>query len=153
MWHQPPFSPASMQRPSHWSGRLSVGVVFLYRLPRNLRALLTGRMNAGISLPNRQPSTCILWDGSHLQRQLEHILTTGNRNKHWESADLLGQDRSLPSYCRRSQSTRFVATWQYALMNVGPWWWKTNPKGSGSLPEPRSGYAAAIVELFAHLLI
>ena len=34
--------------------------------------------------------------------------------------------------------------------NVEPWWWKANPKGSGSLPAPRSGHATAIMVFFAH---
>ena len=39
-------------------------------------------------------------------------------------------------------------------MNVEPWWWKANPKGFGSLPVPRSGYATAIIVGFlADLLI
>ena len=29
-------------------------------------------------------------------------------------------------------------------MTVEPWWRKANPKGSGSLPAPRSGHATAI---------
>ena len=32
--------------------------------------------------------------------------------------------------------------------NVEPCWWKANPKGSGSLPSPRSGYATAIMVFF-----
>ena len=37
--------------------------------------------------------------------------------------------------------------------NVEPWWWKANPKGFGSLPAPRFGYATTIMVYFAHLLI
>ena len=38
--------------------------------------------------------------------------------------------------------------------NVEPWLWKANPKGFGSLPAPRSGYATTImVFFFAHLFI
>ena len=36
------------------------------------------------------------------------------------------------------------------------WWWKANPKGSGSLPAPRSGYVTAIMVFlcsFTHLRI
>ena len=33
-----------------------------------------------------------------------------------------------------------------------PWWWKANPKSSGSLPAPWSGHATAIM-FFTHLLI
>ena len=36
---------------------------------------------------------------------------------------------------------------------VEPWWWKANPKGSGSLPAPRSGHVTDVVVFFAHLLI
>ena len=32
--------------------------------------------------------------------------------------------------------------------NVEPWWWKANPKGFGSLPAPRSGYATTIMVFF-----
>ena len=28
--------------------------------------------------------------------------------------------------------------------NVEPWWWKSNPKSSGSLPTPRAGHATAL---------
>ena len=42
----------------------------------------------------------------------------------------------------QSRSTRFVAAWHHALMDVGPWWWQANPKASGSLPTPRSGHGA-----------
>ena len=37
--------------------------------------------------------------------------------------------------------------------HVEPWRWKAYPKGSGSLPEPRSGHSTAILVYFAHLLI
>ena len=37
--------------------------------------------------------------------------------------------------------------------HIEPWWWKVNPKGSGSLPAPPSGYATTIMVFFAHLLI
>ena len=37
-------------------------------------------------------------------------------------------------------------------MNVGPWWCKANPKATGSLPAPRSGYVTTIMVGFAHLL-
>ena len=37
--------------------------------------------------------------------------------------------------------------------NVEPRWRKANPKGSGSLPAPGSGHAAAIMVFLVHLLI
>ena len=39
------------------------------------------------------------------------------------------------------------------VMNVDPWWWKANPKGSGSLPAPRSDHATTDMVFFAHLLM
>ena len=39
---------------------------------------------------------------------------------------------------------------QMLLCIALPWWWKANPKGSGSLPAPRS---ATAIMFFAHLLI
>ena len=39
------------------------------------------------------------------------------------------------------------------VMNAEPLWWKANPKGSGSLPAPRSDHAIADMVCFAHLLI
>ena len=38
-------------------------------------------------------------------------------------------------------------------MNVEPWWWKADPKGSGSLTAPWSGHDTAIMVFFAHLFI
>ena len=38
-------------------------------------------------------------------------------------------------------------------MNIESWWWKANPKGSGSLHAPRSDQATANMVFLAHLLI
>ena len=37
-------------------------------------------------------------------------------------------NKSLSLSLSLSLSTRFVAAWQFALMNVGPWWWKASHK-------------------------
>ena len=34
----------------------------------------------------------------------------------------LAEADHYPPSCPQSQSTRFVAGWQYGLTNVGPWW-------------------------------
>ena len=38
-----------------------------------------------------------------------------------------------------------VAAWKYALMNVGPWWWKASPKASRSVPSLWSRHATTII--------
>ena len=55
------------------------------------------------------------------------------------------QRQTITPYFLQSRSARFVAAWQRASMNVGPWWWKANPKVSRSLPAPRSGHATNIM--------
>ena len=51
---------------------------------------------------------------------------------------------------RRAQTSVAEATWDhyahiFQCNNVEPWWWKAKPKGLGSLPAPRSGYATNIM--------
>ena len=75
--------------------------------------------------------------------------------KHWESADLLGQSRSLLLYCRLYHVYEAMWSCQGATMLLHTalsWWWKANPKGSGSWPAPRSGHATDVM-CFAHLVI
>ena len=63
----------------------------------------------------------------------------------------LCRDRSLTPPL--TPSTRFVAAWQYAVMNVGPWWWKASPKASGSVLSHWSVHVTTMIEFFAHLYI
>ena len=63
----------------------------------------------------------------------------------------------LPTRSTRRAQTSMAEADHYSYIvqckNVGPWRRKANPKGFGSLPVLRSGYATAITVFFAHLLI
>ena len=89
---------------------------------------------------------------------LEHF--SGKSNDHCYKIfifDLLiGQKvlLSLFNNLNRSRSLVKMNSTIEFLMNVEAWWQKASPKGSGSLPAPRSGHAEANFEgFFAHLLI
>ena len=77
---------------------------------------------------------------------LKHVCKKSHH--HSESADFLAE---ADHYRNITQYAQYYTI--YALMNVGAWCLKVNPKVSESLHALQSGQATTIIERFAHLLI
>ena len=74
-----------------------------------------------------QISTSVLFMYSKLSKQLETEHSITARRSTWRAQTSLAKADYYPHpHTALFRSTGFVAAWQYALMNVGPWWWKAN---------------------------
>ena len=47
--------------------------------------------------------------------------TIKTRRSTWREQISFAEVDHYPPYCPQSRSTKFLAAWQYALMNVGHW--------------------------------
>ena len=100
----------------------------------------------------------------HLRRHIlaawcdEYVMIHYNRNNNAYcravNAEMFHTIEHNPVWTRstRRAQTSLAEADHYSYIsqcdNVEPWWWKANPKGFGSLPAPRSGYATTIMVFF-----
>ena len=97
-------------------------------------------------IDGRPSGACLCADGTGHSRTLSvnNSLVLIMFKVFFDFISITRSTRRAPTSLAEADHYSHIFQWN----NVEPWWWKAKPKGFGSLPAPRSGYATTIMVFF-----